>query len=167
MTNATEIRAQHEKQEFFVIREFDAPRETVFEFFTDPALLVQWFLPRELPLSIDFMDCRTGGSYRHVHTHSSGKQFGAHGVFHEVAPPARIVRTYEFEGLPERGHVILEFTTLESLPDERTRVTIQFVFRSIADRDGMINAGFEPTVTIAHQQLDELLARMGSIADAD
>jgi uncharacterized protein YndB with AHSA1/START domain len=157
--NATEIKAEPNRQEFFITREFNAPREMVFQAFTDPALLAEWFLPKELNLKIDVMDCRTGGSYHHVHTHANGMQFGFVGVFHEVAAPERIVKTSEFEGLPERGHVVLEITSFQALPDDRTKVTIHSICRSVAQRDGMLGAGLEPAITVAHSQLDELLAR--------
>jgi uncharacterized protein YndB with AHSA1/START domain len=157
--NATEIKAEPGKQEFFIIREFDAPRQIVFKAFTEPALLAQWFLPKELQMKIDVMDCRTGGSYHHVHTHANGMQFGFGGVYHEVTAPERIVKTSEFEGLPERGHVVLEITLFGVLPDDRTRVAIQSICRSVAQRDGMLRAGMEPALTAAHRQLDELLAK--------
>lgn len=157
--NTTEIKAEPGKQELFISREFEAPREMVFNAFTDPLLLAQWLLPKELSMKIDVMDCRTGGSYHHIHTHTNGMQFGFSGVFHEVAAPERIVKTSEFEGLPERGHVVLEITAFEALPDDRTKVTIHSICRSVAQRDGMIQAGMEPALTIAHNQLDELLAK--------
>lgn len=157
--NPTEIKAEPDRQEFFITREFDAPREMVFKAFTDPALLAQWFLPKELNLKIEVMDCRTGGSYHHVHTHANGRRFGFNGVFHEVTAPERIVKTSEFEGLPERGHVVLEITSFEALPGDRTKVTIQSVCRSVVQRNGMLKAGLEPAIKVAHNQLDELLIK--------
>lgn len=157
--NRTELKARPGKQEFFILREFEAPRDLVFKAFTDPALLVQWFLPKELRMKIDAMECRAGGSYHHTHTHANGMQFGFSGVYHEVTAPERIVKTSEFEGLPERGHVVLEITTFEALPDDRTKVIIQSICRSVAQRDGMIQTGMEPALTTAHNQLDELLAK--------
>jgi uncharacterized protein YndB with AHSA1/START domain len=157
--NPTAIKAEPDRQEFFITREFDAPREMVFKAFTDPALLAQWFLPKELNLKIEMMDCRTGGSYHHVHTHANGMHFGFNGVFHEVTAPERIVKTSEFEGLPERGHVVLEITSFEALPGDRTKVTIQSVCRSVVQRDGMLKAGLEPAIKVAHSQLDELLIK--------
>jgi uncharacterized protein YndB with AHSA1/START domain len=165
MNNATEIRAEPDKQEFFVIRQFDAPREDVFDFFADPALIVQWFLPRELEMRVDFMNCQSGGSYHHVHKGNGGLQFGFFGVFHEVVAPERIVKTSEFEGLPERGHVTLEIITFETVSSERTRVAIQSICRSAAHRDGMLGAGFEPIVARAHKQLDDLLMHRRSTPD--
>ncbi|MBI1764498.1 MAG: SRPBCC family protein [Acidobacteria bacterium] len=157
--NTTEIKAEPGKQEFFIIREFEAPREMVFNAFTDPALLAQWLLPKELNMVIDVLDCRTGGSYHHTHTHANGMQFGFNGVYHEVTAPERIVKTSEFEGLPERGHVVLEFASFEGLPGDRTKVTIQTICRSVAARDGMVKAGMQPALTVAHSQLDDLLAK--------
>lgn len=157
--NQTRIIAEPGKQGLVIIREFDAPRELVFKAFTTPELLVQWFLPKELEMKVDFMSCKTGGSYRHFHTHTNGTQFGFFGVFHEVLAPERIIKTSEFEGLPEKGQVILETTLFEALPHERTRVTIQSVCQSEAYRDAMINSGMEVAVTVAHNQLDELLAK--------
>ncbi len=37
--NKTDIIAEPGKQEFFIVREFDAPRELVFKAFTDPDLM--------------------------------------------------------------------------------------------------------------------------------
>ena len=51
-----------------ITREFDAPVEKVFRAHTDPDLLVRWLGPRDLTMTIDHFDCRTGGSYRYVHT---------------------------------------------------------------------------------------------------
>ncbi|MBP6822607.1 MAG: hypothetical protein KA368_13745 [Acidobacteria bacterium] len=59
----------------------------------------------------------------------------------------------------KRGHVVLEITSFETLPAERTKVNIQFVCRSVARRNGMLKAGMEPAITVAHNQLDELLAK--------
>ncbi|MCM3654773.1 hypothetical protein [Metabacillus litoralis] len=40
--NKTIIKVEPEKQELFISREFDAPREIVFEAFIDPDLYKQW-----------------------------------------------------------------------------------------------------------------------------
>jgi len=98
-----------------------------------------------------------GGSYRYVQSLGNGMEFGFKGVCHEHIAPERIIQTSEFEGLPEKGHVLLETTRFEELPDERTKVTVQCVFQSVADRDGMIQAGMERGVVVSHERLDELI----------
>jgi uncharacterized protein YndB with AHSA1/START domain len=77
-----------------------------------------------------------------------------------VTAPERIIGTFEFEGLPETGHVILETTTFEALPGNRTMVTTQSVYRSIEDRDGMIAAGMESGVVDGFERLDEILEKI-------
>ena len=51
---------------------------------------------------------------------------------------------------------MLETTKFEALPNDRTRVTIQSVFQSVQDRDGMMQAGMERGVNDSHERLDEL-----------
>jgi PhnB protein len=74
--------------------------------------------------------------------------------------PSMMIDTFEFEGIPEKGHVSLETARLEGLPGGRTRLTIQSVFQSVADRDGMIGSGMEQGVRESHERLDELLERL-------
>ncbi|MET3500062.1 uncharacterized protein YndB with AHSA1/START domain [Mucilaginibacter rubeus] len=154
--NQTEIKAEPDKQELFITREFEAPRELVFRAFTDPELIVRWLGPRELKMRIDQFDCRSGGAYRYIHTDPAGNDYGFHGVIHDVTAPERIIQTFEFEGLPESGHVTLETTRFEALPGNRTKVTVQSVFQSVTDRDGMLQSGMERGVNDSHWRLDEL-----------
>lgn len=89
-----------------------------------------------------------------------GNEYVFHGVNHEVTPPERIIGTFEFEGLPEPGHVSLETATFEELPGGRTRVTSKAVFQSVADRDSMVQSGMEKGVNDSHDRLAELLAKL-------
>jgi len=50
--------------------------------------------------------------------------------------------------------------TLEELPGGRTRITIQSIFRSVSDRDGMIQSGMETGLNEGYERLDEILAGM-------
>ena len=153
--NPTNITAEPGKQEIFIVREFEAPRELVFKAFTDPLLIVKWLGPRELRMRLDRFEPRNGGSYRYIHIDPAGNEYCFHGVFHEVSAE-RIIQTFEFEGLPGKGHVVLETTKLEALPGNRTRITVQSLFQSVADRDGMMQAGMERGLKDSHERLDEL-----------
>lgn len=158
--NQTKVTAEPGKQELFITREFEAPRVLVFKAFTDPALVVQWLGPREMSMEIEKLESRTGGSYRFIHRDVRGNEFGFNGVTHEVTEPVRMIRTFEFEGLPERGHVSLEIATFEELGEDRTRLVVQSVFRSVEDRDGMVKSGMERGVVDSHNRLDELLEKV-------
>ena len=155
--NKTIITAEPGKQDLFITREFDAPRELVFKAHTDPQLYAQWLGPRGYEMTLETFEPQSGGKYRYIHKDKDGNEFGFHGVFHEMSEEL-MIQTFEFEGLPERGHVILDTMRLEKLPGDRTRVTIQSVYQSVSDRDGMIQAGMERGVNEGYERLDEILA---------
>lgn len=159
-TNTTNVIAEPGKQEMLVTREFDAPRELVFKAFTDPKLVSQWWGPRRLATYVDKMDVRSGGQWRFVHRDAEGNEYGFHGTYHEVLAPERIIDTFEFEGLPEAGHVALETLKLEALPGGRTRLTTQSVFQSVADRDGALQSGMVGGIDETYERLGELLKKM-------
>ena len=156
MKNKTEIIAEPGKQELFIKREFDAPRELVFKAHTDPEIYVKWVGPREMKMTIEKWEARDGGSYRFTHERD-GHTYGFLGVYHELNAPERIIGTFEFDGLPERGHVIMGKTVFEELPNNRSRVVHQSVFFSVQDRDGMVQSGMERGVAEGYEKLDVLL----------
>lgn len=158
--NKTQIKAEQGKQELFITREFDAPRTVVFQAYTDAGLHARWLGPRKLTMKVEKFESKDGGSWRLIHTDQAGNEYAFHGVNHEVTAPERIIRTFEFEGLPEKGHVSLETAVFETVPGDRTKVTAHVVFLSVSDRDGMIQSGMESGVTESFERLDELLAGM-------
>lgn len=122
------------------------PREFVFKAFTDPRPLVQWLGPRRLTMTVEQFESKNGGPWRFIHKDKDGNAYASHGLHHETAPPERIIRTFEFEGLPEKGHASLETARFEEMPGGRTKLVTQSVFQSVADRDGMIQSGMEEGV---------------------
>ena len=100
------------------------------------------------------MDARPGGSWRFVHRDPDGNEYGFHGVHHDILPPERAVRTFEFEGMP--GHVQLETITFEEF-EGKTRIRGQSVFQSVEDRDGMLQSGMEAGMSEGFERLDALL----------
>lgn len=159
MANKTQITAEPGKQEIFITREFDAPRDLVFKAHTDPELYVQWVGPRELTMTLEKFEPRNGGTWRYIHEDQAGNRYAFHGVNHEVLAPERIIGTFEFEGLPEKGHVVLGTVKFEALPGNRTRLKSQSVFQSVADRDGMLRSGMERGVNEGYVRLDDLLEK--------
>jgi len=158
--NHTFLIAEPAKQEIFVTREFEAPRELVFKAYTDPIYYVQWLGPRGFTMKLETFEPISGGRWRYVHQDQEGQEFGFHGVIHEVLAPERIIDTFEFEGLPEKGHVMLETVRFEALPAGRTKVVTQSVFQSVADRDNMVKSGMEKGVVEGFERLDELLEKI-------
>jgi uncharacterized protein YndB with AHSA1/START domain len=154
--NKTVIVAEPERLELFITREFDAPRELVFRAHTEPGLYEKWVGPDDLGMKVEKMNAVDGGSWSFVNERE-GHRYHFHGVYHEVLAPERIIGTFEFDGLPEKGHVILGTTRFEDLGDGRSRLVHQSVFQSVADRDGMIKSGMERGVDDGYKKLDSLL----------
>jgi len=155
-THQTEITADPDVPLVRITREFDAPPAKVVRAHTDPELVAQWLGPRGTEMRVDHFDCRTGGSYRYVHT-SDGVEYAFRGCFHEVRPSKLIVQTFTFEGFPEG--VALERLVLEDLGDGRTRLTSTSLVDSFEGRDAMIASGMDVGIREGYERLDDLLAR--------
>ncbi len=152
----TKVTARPGEREIHITRAFDAPREVVFKAFSDPKLLEQWWGPRRYTTTVEKMDFKRGGKWRFIHHSADGQEFAFNGEFREVAPPERIVMTFEFEGMP--GHVSVETATFEEKAG-KTTMTVITSFDSVEDRDGMLNSGMESGMAESHDRLDEVLER--------
>jgi uncharacterized protein YndB with AHSA1/START domain len=153
MSGTTTLTTPSER-EILTERVFDAPRERVFAAFTDPLLIPRWWGPRRMTTIVDRMDLRPGGSWRFVSHDCDGREQGFRGVYREIAPPLRLVQTFEWEGLP--GHVIVETFSFEDL-GARTRVRTTSLFHTTEERDGMLASGMQRGLTESHERLAELL----------
>ena len=157
--NKTVVTAEPGKQELFVTREFDAPRELVYKAHTDASLYAQWLGPHGYEIVLETFEPVSGGKYRYIHKDKEGNAYAFHGNFHTMSEDL-MIQTFEFEGMPEPGHVTLDTMRLEKLPNDRTKITIHSVFQSVADRDGMVASGMESGVREGYERLDDLLAGM-------
>jgi uncharacterized protein YndB with AHSA1/START domain len=147
------------EREIKIERVFDAPRDRVFAAYTDPALIPEWWGPRETTTIVDEMDVRTGGRWRFIMRNADGTETAFRGAYREVTPPERIVQTFEWE--PMAGHVSVETATFEDLGD-RTKVTTISLFHTPEERDGMLASGMEGGLNETYARLDELLARLAA-----
>jgi len=154
----TTIKAEPGKQELFIYREFDAPRELVFKAFTDPKLYVKWIGPNDLVMTLHKFEPVSGGAWAYTHADKDGNTYSFHGWFHEVVRNERMTQTFEFDGFP--GHISLETALFEELSGQRTMLTLHSVFQSLEDRDGMVQSGMEGGITEGFMKLDELLTKL-------
>jgi uncharacterized protein YndB with AHSA1/START domain len=154
-THQTEITADEKVPLIRIAREFDASTAKVFRAHTDPELLAHWLGPRDLQMTVDYFDCRTGGCYRYLHRRGD-EEFGFHGSFHEVRPEELIVQTFTYEGVPDG--VALERVQFETLPGGRTRLTVTSLVGSFEERAAILASGMDHGVREGYEKLDELLA---------
>ena len=145
--------------EIVMTREFDAPRELVFEAHTKCEHLEKWWGPRKYILALCEMDFRPGGKYRFLHRGPDGaEEHGFRGEYREIVPPETIVWTFEWEGMP--GHVSVDTLTLEDIGGGRTKLVARSLFDSKEDRDGMLQSGMEEGAGESYDRLSELLETM-------
>jgi uncharacterized protein YndB with AHSA1/START domain len=139
-------------------RVFDAPRARVWQAYTDPTLLAQWW-GRGNSLVIERMEVEPGGHWRFVEHSPDGSVHGFEGRYREVVPPERLVQTFDWDGMP--GYVSVETATFEDLGDGRTRVVTTALFHTVEERDGMLGSGMEQGLAESYAALDALLATQG------
>jgi uncharacterized protein YndB with AHSA1/START domain len=152
-------------RQIVITREFDSPRRLVWEAWTDPHHVAQWWGPRGFQTRVDELDLRAGGAWRYVMIGPDGAEYPVKGVFREVVPLERIVTTDEFDedyqhpakiDLP-RGIILT--CTFEDLAGERTRLTMRIVHRTAEDRRKHEEMGVVPGWHSSLDCLDEHLAK--------
>ncbi len=102
-------------------RTLHAPREKVFEAWTDPEKLNRWFAPSDDYEVSAECDPRPGGSYRIQMTHKDGNVHTVVGEYREVKAPEKLVFTWSWEdGSVQGSLVVVDFRDL----GEATEVTL-------------------------------------------
>jgi uncharacterized protein YndB with AHSA1/START domain len=147
------------EREVVLTRVFDASRELVFEACTVPALLKRWMDAPGRVMEVCEIDLRVGGAYRFVWRGPGKPDVGMHGLYREVEPPERFVRTEAWEDW-DAGEVLVTTDLLEI--DGKTRLTSTVLFPSREVRDAVLKAGMEHGVADGFDKLDEVLASITS-----
>ncbi len=103
-------------------RVFDAPRERVWNAFTDPNEIPRWWGPHATSTRVVEMDFRPGGSWRFVSSAPDREDVAFYGEYLEIDPPNGYKATFMFdvEGVGPQGGP--ETYILEDLGG-RTKVT--------------------------------------------
>jgi uncharacterized protein YndB with AHSA1/START domain len=120
--------------EIVMTRVYDAPRKLVFDAWTNPEHLPRWFGRRGWTLPICEVDLRPGGAWRFALSGPNGRSMGMHGVYHEIAPPDRLVYSEALDGY--EGETINTLVLTEQ--DGKTTITCTSRYPSKAARDAML-----------------------------
>lgn len=101
----------------------DAPREAVYDAWTKPELLRQWFSPAPWTTPAAELDVRAGGTNRIVMRDENGNDFPTTGIYLEVVPNEKIVFTDSYTGdwQPSEKPFFTGVLTFEDAGDGRTR----------------------------------------------
>jgi len=148
-------------------REFDAPRELVWKMFADPYHLSRWWGPKGFTSPVVELDFREGGRWHHVMRSPDGRDFPMDSIFVEIVPPERIAyrnaaatdAVFSDNPPPSFTQVI----TFEALPGNRTRLTLEAYFDTVADKDAVARRGFREG---SLEGFDKLAAHLATLGDA-
>ena len=156
MTHPTKAKGISDR-ELVVTRMFDAPPHIVFQAWSRPELMTQWWIPKSMPmslLSID-MDVRVGGGYRLVFGHGEGQTMAFFGAYLEVDPPSRLVWSND-----ESDDGAVTTVTFEDRGGQ-TFLTLHELYPTAAARDEAL-AGAAGGLPEQFGQLDALLGGLAA-----
>ena len=147
-------------REIVITRSLNAPANLVWEAMTRPELIRRWlFLPPGWTMTRCDEDVRVGGSYRWEWAGPDGKPaMSMGGVYREVVPHKRVVRTekFDFGCQPQAGEQIGTTEFIEQAG--RTLVRITVVYPSKEARDAALASGMEHGMSAGYDRLETLLA---------
>lgn len=111
-------------------RVFNAPREKVWQAWTDPAHVGNWWGPDGFTTTTREIDVRSGGHWRFVMHGPDGRDYLNLIRFIEVAKPKRLVYAHAGEG--DTADISFQ-TSIEFIEQQgKTRLTMKMVFPDIA-----------------------------------
>jgi uncharacterized protein YndB with AHSA1/START domain len=153
MEKKTKVHAEDGKQDLMITREFELPLELLFRAYIEPEIVAEWMGTKVLKL-----ENKKHGSYQFETTDPKGNKHGFNGTIHEYSPNQRITRTFEMENTP--FPVQLEFLEFEKLTDNTSKLNMQIVYKSVADRNQMLKMPFAQGINMAHNRLQEIVTRL-------
>lgn len=121
-----ELLAAHPmEREIEIERTFDAPRELVYEAWTNPGHLTQWWGPMIFTNHSCELDVRQGGAWQITMRSSEGVDHQCRGVYSEVVKPERLV--FSNDAFDQTGRPLLKGFTTVIFDDEngKTKLTLR------------------------------------------
>ncbi|MFD1611685.1 SRPBCC family protein [Sphingomonas tabacisoli] len=145
-------------REIVLCRVIDAPRERVFEAWTDPKQIAQWFGPDGFTVESLECDIRPGGRWRFIYTGPDGKIWDNRIVFLTVEAPRLIEMEHghDKDDDPTRFHVTVMF---DEQSDGKTVLTMRQLHPTREQREGAIGFG---AVEFGYQTLGKLARHVGT-----
>jgi uncharacterized protein YndB with AHSA1/START domain len=152
MERKTKIAAEDGRQDLLITREFDLPLDLLFKAHVEAEIVEQWMGTRVLKL-----DMQQHGGWQYETKDQQGTVlFRANGVIHDYVINQKITRTFEMENTP--FPVQLEFMEFEQLNEEKSRLTIHIIYKSVDIRNQVLKLPFAQGINMAHNRLQEVVS---------
>lgn len=117
-------------------KEFDYPRERLFNAWKKPEVLRKWFAPGNMHVEEAEMDFQVGGKYRIVMQNPEGQQFIVGGNYLEIDETRRLTFSWKWETSPNTTRVELDFAEVSNKACQLTLVHSEFLEEPERDRHG-------------------------------
>jgi Uncharacterized conserved protein len=149
-----------EGADLVIERNFDAPRERVWEALTSPDHIPRWWGPPGTTSTVAQMEVHPGGRWRWINRTADGQEAPFTGEYLELAPPERVVRTMVYDIEPvNRGPGAVETITLDEF-DGRTTLRHHTRFPSEAVLQRALSTGMPEGAIKTYDRLSGLLTEM-------
>jgi len=113
------------EREVIITRVLNAPRELVFQAWTDPVHMARWWGPKDWTNPVCELDVRVGGAWRIVMRAPDGGDYPCAGVYREIVPPERLVFTND--AFDQAGTPLLQGLTTVTFEElgGKTQLTVK------------------------------------------
>jgi len=145
--------------EIVMQRSFEASPETLFDVWTQPKHVRNWYGVRGTTVTICDIDLRVGGAWRWVVTRPPSMEIAFPGVFLEINRPHSFRRTEKFEGYSDNECIV---TVSFAEQAGQTMLTMSMRFGSKEERDGCLKSGMELGVEECMNNIAVIVAAMPS-----
>ena len=141
-------------REIVMTRVLDAPRQLVFDAWSNPKHVPRWMLgPEGWTMPICEIDLRPGGEWHFVWRKSDGAEMGMRGLYREIKPPDRLVSTESWGGdWPETLN-----TLILTEQNGKTTITNTVLYPSKQARDAALKTGMKEGVAQSFDRLEKYL----------
>jgi uncharacterized protein YndB with AHSA1/START domain len=126
-------------REIVMTRTFRAPRDKVFEVWTNPDHIGQWWGPDGFTTTTYEMDVKPGGVWRYMMHGPDGTDFPNRIVYTEVVKPERLVYKHGTDGEDEAGYFQVTVTFVEQ--NDRTEIIMRMLLGSAEERARLVEYG--------------------------
>jgi uncharacterized protein YndB with AHSA1/START domain len=146
--------------ELTITRLFNAPRDLVWNAWTAPEHIMQWWGPKGFSNASCEVDLRVGGCFHLEMCAPDGNTYPCTGIYREIKKPERIVYNSTADeshpcgaGLPPRSLVTITFAE----HDNQTTLTLHTQFETVARKEAANQSGFSSSWNEALDRLAQFI----------